>query len=363
MGPMALTVGTDFRLPEYRREVFLRFYQFHLKYRAHPGCVYYLMRYLPERLHWDTEQKLWFAFLNGNTQNPVTSFIIMHSFPRLDTTDIGALKLWFDKNWHRLMWDTDRRHHKSVFIKVVERYKQTLEGHASQAEYFAAQTPGGEDENFQHLWSVTRSDKFYSFGRLSAFSYLEYLRIMGVPINCNDLFLEDMSGSQSHRNGLCIVMGRDGWDWHKSNPDFGGRYPEGAIKWLGIAAEGLMLEAKDRAKGTAWEYDTNYFTLESAFCTYKSWHRPNRRYPNVYNDMLHDRIQAAESRWLGDIDLGIFWDARRACLPANLRLEDNPSDVGVKPRKQNHYLNTGQVIMMERDWPEFANDYAALITA
>ena len=317
MAPMALTAGTDFRLPEYRREVFLRFYQFHLKYRAHPGCVYYLMRYLPERLHWDTEQKLWFAFLNGNTQNPVTSLIIM----------------------------------------------QTLKGHASQAEYFAAQMPGGEGENFQHLWSVVRSDKFYSFGRLSAFSYLEYLRIMGVPINCNDLFLEDMSGSQSHRNGLCIVLGRDGWDWHKSNPDFGGKYPEGAIKWLGIAAEGLMLEAKDRAKGTAWEYDTNYFTLESAFCTYKSWHRPNRRYPNVYNDMLYDRIQAAESRWLGDIDLEIFWDARRACLPANLRLEDNPSDVGVKPRKQNHYLNTGQVIMMERDWPEFANDYAALITA
>ncbi len=34
--------GMDFRHPQYRREVFLRFYEFHLKYRTHPGCVYFL---------------------------------------------------------------------------------------------------------------------------------------------------------------------------------------------------------------------------------------------------------------------------------------------------------------------------------
>ena len=36
-----LKYGFDFRLPQYRREVFLRFYEFHLKYRAHAGGVYY----------------------------------------------------------------------------------------------------------------------------------------------------------------------------------------------------------------------------------------------------------------------------------------------------------------------------------
>ena len=35
-----LKAGMDFRKPEYRREVFLRFYEFHLKYRAHAGGVY-----------------------------------------------------------------------------------------------------------------------------------------------------------------------------------------------------------------------------------------------------------------------------------------------------------------------------------
>jgi hypothetical protein len=96
--------------------------------------------------------------------------------------------------------------------------------------------------------------------------------------------------------------------------------------------------------------------LESAFCTYKSWHRPNRRYPGVYVDMFHDRIKKAEEAWPEE-DFGLFWEARQVWLPDYLRLEDNPGDAGVKPEKQNHYRLTGQVIAMDHDWPCFANSY------
>src|SRR5690242_16787050 len=68
-----LQVGMDFRKPELRREVFLRFYDFQLKYRAHPGCVYFIIPHLYRTFEWDQEKRLWFAFVNGNTQNPVTS--------------------------------------------------------------------------------------------------------------------------------------------------------------------------------------------------------------------------------------------------------------------------------------------------
>jgi hypothetical protein len=72
--------------------------------------------------------------------------------------------------------------------------------------------------------------------------------------------------------------------------------------------------------------------------------------------MFHDRIKKAESHWPGR-DFSEFWDARRQYLPEYLRLEDNPADVGVKPLKQNHYRLTGQVIMLDREWPCFKNDY------
>jgi hypothetical protein len=43
----------DFRNPKYRREVFLRFYEFHLKYKAHPGGVYIAFPYIQKYYNLD----------------------------------------------------------------------------------------------------------------------------------------------------------------------------------------------------------------------------------------------------------------------------------------------------------------------
>ena len=117
---VTLTEGLDFRLPEYRREVFLRFFEFHLKYRSHPGSIYYLMPYLSEKEGWDNEQKLWFAYLNGNTQNPVTSYILIKRFPSLSELNLMELRDWFhgSKVYRNLQWDTDRRYHKLSLIHI-----------------------------------------------------------------------------------------------------------------------------------------------------------------------------------------------------------------------------------------------------
>src|SRR3546814_10744378 len=86
--------------------------------------------------------------------------------------------------------------------------------------------------------------------------------------------------------------------------------------------------------------DVTRLTLESALCTYKSWHKPNRRYPNVYADMAYLRIRKAESRF--GPRFGPLWSIRREALPSWARLESTPTDPGLDPRKQNHYLVTGQ---------------------
>jgi hypothetical protein len=68
-----LEYGLDFRQPKYRREVFLRFYEFHLKYKAHAGAIYYTFPYLHKELKMTTEQRLWFAFINGCSQNVIST--------------------------------------------------------------------------------------------------------------------------------------------------------------------------------------------------------------------------------------------------------------------------------------------------
>jgi len=200
--------------------------------------------------------------------------------------------------------------------------------------------------NFKQTWDLVKNN-FMSFGRLSTFSYLEYLRIQGLPLDCNDLFLEDIGGSRSHRNGVCKVLGRDDLDWWKEKVT----YDQPTIEWLKKEANELFLEAKERINHN----DVSLFTLESTLCCYKSWHRPNRRYPNVYMDMMRDRIEYAESQW-GD-KFQMFWDMRKDCLPKHLRIEDNPWDVGLRPAKQNHYRETGEVILMDKEWSCFKNSY------
>lgn len=73
--------------------------------------------------------------------------------------------------------------------------------------------------------------------------------------------------------------------------------------------------------------------------------------------MFYGRIMNAEKKWAGQKDFSIFWDARKKYLPAKLRLEDNWQDCGLKPEKQNHYLNTGEVIMMDDEYPYFVNQF------
>jgi hypothetical protein len=336
----------DYRRPELRQGVFLDFYEFHLKYRAHPGGVYYLMPYLKEHYGWSQEEALWFAFLNGNTQNPVTSLILHRQAPTPDKAP--ALITFYKANYERLAFDTDRRYHKKSLEDAVIGYL-SLVGE-SQERFWANAASRG----FSGVWKAATS--IPTFGRLSAYSYSEYLRIMGVDFDCDSLMLEDRSGSKSHRNGMCKVLGLDQFDWHDSNPGFDGVYSNELISVLNNRAAGLLWEMKQRAQGQDWAGDVSYFTMESALCTYKSWHRPNRRYPNVYNDMLYYRIRDNQAAWPEE-DLTVFWEARKHYLPDYLRLEDNPTDPGVVPVKQNHYRETGQVVMMNRDFPHYQNDF------
>jgi hypothetical protein len=352
-----LEPGLDFRRPEFRREVFLRFYGFHLKYGSHPGLVYALIPWLAERLHWTMEDKLWFAYINGCTQHPITSLVIMRRFPDPHFLDHGTLDAWFNDNFTRLGWDTDRRHQKAMFPACVRDYVQQLGG-LTQEMFFNTncETEGDEQAYFRKCWQIVRNN-FLSFGRLSTFSYLEYLRICGLRLDCDQLFLDDMSGSKSHRNGIAKVLGRDDLDWY---PDTGfkGKYGPHQLEWLAEEAAILLMQAKLRHIHQPWYRHVNYFTLESAFCTYKSMHRPNRRYPNVYTDMHYNRVLAMQERWPEE-NLSLWWHARAELFPDYLLLERQPHDLGLKPEKQNWYRNTGEVVCMGRDDPAFVNGYEA----
>jgi hypothetical protein len=336
-----VTERIDWRLPENRQEAFWRFYSFHLRYRTHPGLVYMWLPAIAEAYDLDDDQKAWLVWLNGNTQNPVTSLLLLEAAPHPKRWS-DAVDFW-NANFKALEWDTDRRHQKSKFGEATERWASP--NRMSADGWLDAGMIG-----WDATWKYASSQPY--MGRLSAWSMTEYARILfgeDVP-DAATFMLEDLKGSNSHRNGVCVTMGYDAAHWKADDP---GQYPSTAV--MNVQAEALLAEARVRDAGQDWAGDITRLTMESALCTYKSWHKPNRRYPNVYADMAYYRLKRAEARFGKRFKL--LWDTRAERLPDHLLLERSPQDPGLCAAKQNHYLNTGEVIMMDQLWPDMANGF------
>jgi hypothetical protein len=71
----------DYRLKENRLPYFKRLYNLNLMYNVHPGLVYLYMPELKKHHNWDDETALWFATINGHTQNPITSMRLFEVMP------------------------------------------------------------------------------------------------------------------------------------------------------------------------------------------------------------------------------------------------------------------------------------------
>lgn len=322
----------DWRKPENRREAFQRFYSFHLKYKSHPGCVYSLLPAIAEAYNLDDDQRAWLVWLNGNTQNAVTSLLLLEAAPHSWLWP-RAVDFWND-HFKDLEWDTDRRHQKSRFGEATERWASGVWGSTLAAGWYS-------QHGWSEAWPWARSHPF--MGRLSAWSMTEYARILLGPAvpDANTWLLEDVDGSRSHRNGLAVVSGYPGAEhWDADIPQM-----LGIVGQLAELGDSLLDEAKTRNFDLT---DVTRLTMESALCTYKSWHKPNRRYPNVYADMMYNRIKRAESRFGHRFDL--LWETRKRDLIPELRLEDQPYDPGLSPIKQNWYRTTGEIPLLHLEW-------------
>jgi hypothetical protein len=271
-------VYKDCRDVHNRKEYFYKLYDMSLRYKIMPGLVYLYMPQLVERNSWEPEQALWFAFINGLTQNPITSRIIFNQLPVEQMHSKSALQRfteWFNENWEQLSFDTDRRYQKKDTPQAIETYCNLVREHGSQVSLFS-------DKSYRELWSLV-NDQLLSFGRLSTFSYLEYVYLNGYGADCTNLMFEDKSGSRSHRNGMLLLEGQDSLvnDKRVSWPT---EEPSNFAK--------MCLELTLRADHyiASWSnIGASRFTFESALCTFKN-HFFGRRYPGVYADMAWQRI-------------------------------------------------------------------------
>jgi hypothetical protein len=322
----------DYRLPENRREYFTALYKMNLEYGVMPGLVYLYMPELARRYNWDAEQKLWFAFLNGLTQNPITSLRLFDQLPAVPPAGAALTKFeeWFNAEWDTLQFDTDRRYQKKDTLPAIKTYAALVEASGSQQTMLTGA--------YAELWSHVR-DSYFSFGRLSSFSYLEYVHLNGFGADCDDLLFSDKSGSKSHRNGMLFLIGKDELVWDKRLPNGQeGNYPKFNLMCGFLAAEADKFVDNFKAANPDTP-NAGRFTLESNLCTFKN-HFFGRRYPGVYADMAWERIEWAEARGQGAY-AEVFKDIRAELLPAWLRWEcEEDRGASLKDRAAR-FPNTG----------------------
>lgn len=313
---------TDYRLPEHRRDYFTRLYALNLEHGIMPGLVYLYMPALAARYNWDNEQRLWFAFLNGLTQNPITSLRLFQQLPEVPPAHAALTRFeqWFNDNWDSLQFDTDRRYQKRDTVMAIKMYAPIVAANGSQLALF-------KNVPFSFLWESVRHG-FYSFGRLSAFSYLEYVYLNGFGADCDNLLFEDKSGSKSHRNGMLLLLGQDQYVWDKRMPNgFDGKYPDlkKMCAWLTAQSQEFLTEFRAAYPKLT---TAGNFTLESNLCTFKN-HFFARRYPGVYADMAQERIEWADARGQQDVT-AVFKELRAGLLPEWLRCECDPNRMTIK---------------------------------
>ena len=328
----------DYRLPENRLKYFEALYKMNLETGVMPGLVYLYMPALAKLYNWDNEQKLWFAFLNGLTQNPITSLRLFNQLPEVPPAEATLTKFdeWFNAEWATLQFDTDRRYGKKETVLAIKSYAKVISNVGSQEKLFT-------NDNFSYLWGVVTGE-FHSFGRLTTFSYLEYVKIMGFGADCNNLLFEDKSGSKSHRNGALILNGLDAIVHDKRmNNGFEGNYPNfnKMCEWLAEDSRIKMGAFKTLNPTTP---NVGYFTWESNLCTFKN-HFFGRRYPGVYADMAQERIEWADN--VGQQKTtAVFKEMRAGLLPLWLRSECESKRLTIK-QKAAYFPDTGTAYRAE----------------
>lgn len=309
------------------RELFIRWYAWSLEYKDCDPAVW-ATNYLNARFEHNDEQRLWLCWLYGNTYHLPTAWILMNEFPDFELATVDRMEKWNSENYKRLRYQTDTKWNKGHLPAMFASYQKFI-GNRTQREALESYYKSTKEESFDSLWDGVKNGLF-KFGRYSTWFYLQHLKhTAGIEINPTSLMLNDYSGSRSHRNGLCLALGKPEWYDAKLDKD--------DYASLEKAASSILEETRSRFPHLSREID--FFTMETALCAFKKIFREHHgRYLGYYLDrQAEEIIQCENDGWYG-IEWQVLWDARKETIDPRL---DNK--FGINKEKFSGFLNTGKV--------------------
>jgi len=353
----------DYRQKENRERAFLLMYaamletgelhqQFRLMLRAIREDDSYMKNSKAKRV----EIELWLAFLWGACYNGVGPWTIISKFPLPPTgrVSMNRFKEWYNLNFSRIRFDTDCRYRKSKMIQCVESYVSKIKMHGSQYKMIVNTARGEKDGLFSNLWGLSLSIKY--FGRLAAWNHLEAAALVlydySVYFDADDLMLEDITGSESNRNGVAWVAGREDLCTKKGIKKNGEAISEQELDLLIEYSNNLWFKSQDilfrvNAKKTL-------FNFETALCWFKKMisRTSHSRYLGWDGDRTWNELKYLEKEWK-DVDVQPLWEARKLEVPETLLCEHYPNDMemGESKERMKSFCEKGMMpeVMAYRD--------------
>jgi len=309
---------------DFREEVFLDWFVWSLKYGDCDPSIW-MMNYLFERMEFNTEQKLWFTWIYANSYNLPCTWVIWNEFPDYENCDVERIKIWQDKNYSNIKYQTDTKWNKGHLDTMFVSYKSIMKN--NQQDFFDKNMTNDPVKNYHFLFEFVVKN-YHKFGRYLTWFYLQHLKQnCGILLEPDSLLFSD-SGSESHRNGMFYAVGKD---------------ERTELKYSELTAKNFEYIEKrgrrilDRTKKL---YPTvSFFEMETALCAFKKLFRPKQfRWKGYYLARQLDDIEKFEKlNWSG-IDWNLLHQARKEVLHKEL------ITMNVKFMKNNELFDNGGII-------------------
>lgn len=331
----------DFRLKENRREAFIRYWVWQLRTTDCDPALS-LLNYVFKRQELNIEQQLWLSWLYGNTYHLPTAYLIWNEFPDYENVDLERLENWNSVNYKRLRYQVDCKWQKGHLPKMFSSYRQAMG--SSQRLKFKELCQGTPQANYEILKKFINKD-FFKFGRYLSWFYMQTLKsCVGLSIEPADLLFGD-SGSGSHRDGMCYVVGKDEWTSRyydlKTGKKFKRKvkYDEEKVTLLQSEADSIIQEVKERFP----DVQPDYFLMETALCSFKKLFRTRQgRYLGYYLDRQAEEIRQVEQDGWDGVDWCILHDYRREELHSDL----GRRDARISKQRMFEFPTTGQLRLL-----------------
>jgi hypothetical protein len=322
----------DYRLEQNRKEAFIRWYAWSLKYDDCDPAVW-ATNYLHKRYEHNDEQRLWLAWLYGNTYQLPTAWVLMNEFPDFELATVDRITQWNTTNYKRLRYQTDTKWNKGHLPSMFESYQKFV-GDKTQREAMEKYYGDTEEANFNNLWEVLKGS-LHKFGRYSTWFYLQHLKhTAGVRVSPTSLMLDDYDGSRSHRNGLLFAIAQE----HDVDRKLT------AVEYANLESQAKEILCETKTRFPELTSSIDFFTMETCLCSFKKIFREKHgRYLGYYLDRQAEEITMAEGDgWYG-IDWNVLWQARNETI--DLRLDHRK---GIDKDRFSSFLNTGKLESL--DW-------------